>query len=182
MGGRDAVVLVDEAGEPVGTMAKRAAHEAPGHLHLAFSVFLFREGGEVLLQQRALSKYHFPGIWANACCSHPQPGEEIVSSAARRLTEELGMNSSPQLTDCGSFSYRALDESSGLVERELDHVLSGEVTGDLVLAADPTEVAALRWAAIDEVSGLGAKEGFAPWFAEGLGLALGSRQRGDRGA
>ena len=71
---RDSVVLVNEDGEPIGTMAKLAAHEAPGRLHLAFSVVLYRSDGLVLLQQRAATKYHFPLIWANSCCSHPRPG------------------------------------------------------------------------------------------------------------
>ncbi|MGH9296215.1 MAG: isopentenyl-diphosphate Delta-isomerase, partial [Acidimicrobiales bacterium] len=83
---RSAVVLVDEAGTRLGLLDKLGAHRAPGRLHLAFSVFVFR-GGEVLVQRRAASKYHFPGVWANACCSHPEPGEDLVASARRRLFE-----------------------------------------------------------------------------------------------
>ncbi|MGO9912207.1 MAG: isopentenyl-diphosphate delta-isomerase, partial [Acidimicrobiales bacterium] len=73
MANRTQVVLVDETGRSVEARDKRAAHEAPGQLHRALSVFLFRPDDTMLVQQRAQSKYHFGGIWANACCSHPEP-------------------------------------------------------------------------------------------------------------
>ena len=73
---RATVVLVDGDGTPRGEASKRGAHEPPGLRHLAFSVFLFSPAGLLLLQQRASTKYHFPGIWANSCCSHPGPGED----------------------------------------------------------------------------------------------------------
>jgi isopentenyl-diphosphate delta-isomerase len=145
---RREVVLVDEGGRPLGHELKSAAHEAPGQLHLAFSVFLFSGAGKVLLQRRASAKYHFGGIWANACCSHPQPGEELVGSARLRVIEELGITGpsggatsagaaggaetegsalvlAGPLVDVGQFVYRAEDPVSGLVEHELDHVLVG---------------------------------------------------------
>jgi isopentenyl-diphosphate delta-isomerase len=169
---RDTVLLVDESGHPLGASSKLAAHEAPGRLHLAFSVFLFR-GGEMLLQQRALTKYHFPGLWANACCSHPAPGEEIASSARRRLREELGLEA--ELREAGSFLYRAEDPHSGLVEHELDHVFVGELPPGEEASPDPSEVAAVRWVSLDDLPG-GLPEPIAPWFGEALGLAIAGRE------
>ena len=84
--------LVDENGMTIGTAEKLAAHQAPGQLHRAFSVFLFDERGRLLLQQRALGKYHSPGVWSNTCCGHPYPGEAPFAAAARRTFEELGVS------------------------------------------------------------------------------------------
>src|SRR5882724_1219555 len=83
------VILVDENDMQCGVMEKMEAHEK-GLLHRAFSIFIFNAKGEMLLQQRALNKYHGGGLWSNACCSHPQPGEETPDAANRRLTEEMG--------------------------------------------------------------------------------------------
>lgn len=173
------VVLVDGGGQPTGVAAKRAAHEPPGQRHLAFSVFLFDAGGRLLLQQRAASKYHFPGIWANTCCSHPAPGEELLDSAARRLREELGIDPVRDLAgglrDVGIFEYRAEDPRSGLVEHELDHVVVGTLrVAEPLPAFDPEEIEALRWATVDgQLSEAGPEAGFAPWFAPALRIATG---------
>lgn len=86
--------LVDEEGNTIGTAEKLAAHQAPGQLHRAFSVFLFDEQGRLLLQRRALGKYHSPGVWSNTCCGHPYPGEAPFAAAARRTYEELGVSPS----------------------------------------------------------------------------------------
>lgn len=171
---RAEVVLVDETGREVGTAAKRDAHDPPGHLHLAFSVFLFSQDRRLLLlQQRARSKYHFPGIWANTCCSHPAPGEDLLESATRRVAEELRITPAGPLVDKGSFVYRAVDPASGLVEYELDHVLVGTVADHEDLPRpDPAEVEGTRWAEAVDVRGFGPEEGFAPWFATALDLAL----------
>ena len=83
------VVLVDEHDKEIGTMEKMEAHQK-GLLHRAFSVLVFNSKGELLLQQRALSKYHSGGLWTNTCCSHPQPGETIVQAAQRKLMQEMG--------------------------------------------------------------------------------------------
>ena len=83
--------LVDEDGTTIGTAEKLSAHTAPGRLHRAFSVFLFDESGRLLLQRRALGKYHSPGVWSNTCCGHPYPGEKPFAAAARRVSEELGV-------------------------------------------------------------------------------------------
>src|SRR3982751_967115 len=85
------VILVNEKDQAIGTMEKMEAHRK-GVLHRAFSVFIFDRHGKMLLQQRALHKYHSGGLWTNACCSHPRPGEETVLAASRRLKEELGFN------------------------------------------------------------------------------------------
>lgn len=155
-------------------MAKLDAHEAPGRLHLAFSVFLFDTTGRLLVQKRASSKYHFPGIWANACCSHPEPGEDIVTSAERRLAEELGVTA--HLVDVGSFVYRAVDPVSGRVEHEFDHVLVGTLGAAEVPSPAPDEVDALDWVEPGDVVGAGPEQGYAPWFAEAFAIALTGRQ------
>lgn len=166
---RRTVVLVDEHGNVRGEAPKLEAHRPPGQLHLAFSVFLFHPDGRVLLQRRAEAKYHFPGVWANACCSHPAPGEDLVASAEARLVEELGM--ACQLRRVGAFVYRAACGRSGLVEHELDHVLVG-TTGDLP-RPDPGEVAATAWADPAAVAAGAAPDGgtLAPWLQPALVLA-----------
>jgi isopentenyl-diphosphate delta-isomerase len=146
---------------------KLTAHEAPGSLHLAFSVFLYREDGRLLLQRRAATKYHFPMYWANACCSHPGPGEPVVASAERRVREELGIDCS--LRPSGTFIYRAVCPVSGLVEHELDHVLIGRTA--LEPAPAPSEVDATCWVlASDVAAGIPAGE-HAPWLERALELA-----------
>ncbi len=176
MGERGTVVLVDPSGAVQGEAAKLEAHRPPGRLHLAFSVFLYRDDGRTLLQQRAAAKYHFPLVWANACCSHPGPGEELVRSAEERVREELGWSTT--LTDVGSFVYRATCPSSGLVEHELDHVLVGRAEGDPV--PDPSEVAATRWVDPADLfadgGGAGGSAGaLAPWLVPALRLAEAAR-------
>ena len=96
----DYVVLVDSQDNELGKMEKLEAHEK-GLLHRAFSIFLFNSKGEMLIQQRALSKYHSPGLWTNACCSHPAPNESIIQAGNRRLKEELGL--STELVDAFNF-------------------------------------------------------------------------------
>lgn len=135
------VVLVDEEGHEVGRTPKLAAHAPPGQLHRAVSVFVFSTAGDLLLQRRAPGKYHFAGRWSNTCCGHPRPGEPVVAAGRRRLAAELGMDC--ELVEVATFRYEASDEASGLVERELDHLLVG-VAGT---APDPRpdEVDAVRW-------------------------------------
>src|SRR6202040_617985 len=88
---QEEVILVDEYDTPLGTMEKLEAHRK-ALLHRAFSIFIFNTKGEMLLQQRALGKYHSPGLWTNTCCSHPRPGEQVEEAAARRLKEEMGID------------------------------------------------------------------------------------------
>lgn len=119
------VILVNVKDEAQGVMNKMDAHRR-GVLHRAFSVFIFNAKGEMLLQQRALDKYHSPGLWSNACCSHPQPGEDTAAAAQRRLEEELGFKTS--LEKLFDFVYEAKFEN-GLTEHEFDHVFAGEYEG-----------------------------------------------------
>jgi isopentenyl-diphosphate Delta-isomerase len=115
------VVLVNERDESLGTMEKMEAHRK-GVLHRAFSVFIFNNKGEMLLQQRANGKYHSGGLWTNACCSHPAPGEPVAEAAARRLQEEMGFSVS--LRKIFDFIYRS-EMPNGLTEYEFDHVFAG---------------------------------------------------------
>ena len=115
------VVLVDENDHEIGTMEKQAAHVTP-HLHRAFSIFLFNSKGELLMQQRALSKYHSPGLWTNTCCSHPRDGETLTEATSRRLMEEMGMTC--EMHEVYTFIYKA-PVGQGLTEHEFDHVWIG---------------------------------------------------------
>ncbi|MBY0245639.1 MAG: isopentenyl-diphosphate Delta-isomerase [Sphingobacteriaceae bacterium] len=117
----DEVILVDEQDLQIGLMPKMEAHEK-GLLHRAFSIFVFNSAGEILMQQRALTKYHSAGLWSNTCCSHPKPNEPTIDAASRRLREEMGMKC--ELKFMFSFTYQA-NFDNGLVEHEFDHVYFG---------------------------------------------------------
>jgi isopentenyl-diphosphate delta-isomerase len=136
------VILVDELDQEIGLMEKQEAHEK-ALLHRAFSVLIFNQLGETLLQQRAFSKYHSAGLWTNACCSHPRAGETTMDAAKRRLKEELGFSCDLQLKH--SFIYKAPFDN-GLTEHEFDHVFFGNYQGDMNL--NPAEVAAVKWVSI----------------------------------
>src|ERR1700730_504067 len=112
------VILVNDQDEPLGKIEKMEAH-LRGKLHRAFSVFIFDGDGRMLLQQRALNKYHSGGLWTNACCSHPRPGENTTVAGRRRLKEEMGFDTA--LEPMFQFTYKAAFEN-GLVEHEFDHV------------------------------------------------------------
>jgi len=112
---------VNDEDEAIGTMDKMEAHRKAA-LHRAFSVFIFNSRGEMLLQQRAENKYHSAGLWTNACCSHPVPGEDTGEGAVRRLKEEMGFTT--ELENLFSFTYRSA-YSNGLTENEVDHVFAG---------------------------------------------------------
>lgn len=159
---QDHVVLIDAEGNIIGTEEKIAAHQN-GLLHLAFSVFIFNIKGEMLLQQRAFTKYHFGGIWSNACCSHPRLGETVIDAAHRRLAEELGFD--VPLKEAFKFIYRAEDPSSGLIEHELDTVLIGFYDVS-VINFNADEVHALRWISLTDLYlALSAEpEKFSYWF------------------
>jgi isopentenyl-diphosphate delta-isomerase len=141
---RHLVELVDDDGLPIGSETVEVAHQRPGLLHRAFSVVLVDPDGRVLLQRRAGVKTRFPLRWANTCCGHPAPGEELSVSANRRLKEELGA-APVALTEAGVYVYYAEDPATGRVEWEYDHVLVGQVSGDERLLPDPDEVAELNW-------------------------------------
>ncbi|MDE3250339.1 MAG: isopentenyl-diphosphate Delta-isomerase [Bacteroidota bacterium] len=154
------IILVNENDEPVGTMEKMEAHRR-ALLHRAFSVFIFNSRGELLLQQRAKEKYHSAGLWTNACCSHPRPGEDTVAAASRRLREEMGFSAA--ITEIFSFTYRS-EFDNGLTEYEFDHVFAGVYDGPI--HPDPNEVAAYRYQSMGDVRMALDKEPsqFTTWF------------------
>lgn len=137
----DSVILVDSEDRQIGVAEKIEAHRR-GLLHRAFSVFVFNARGEMLLQKRADEKYHSAGLWSNACCSHPRPGETVRQASVRRLREEMGFDCA--LKKAFSFTYRAVLDGE-LIEHEFDHVLIGRYDG--VVRPNAAEVLDYRWLA-----------------------------------
>ncbi|MEV7867931.1 isopentenyl-diphosphate Delta-isomerase [Streptomyces sp. NPDC088124] len=160
--------LVDEDGNTIGTAEKLSAHQAPGRLHRAFSVFLFDERGRLLLQRRALGKYHSPGVWSNTCCGHPYPGEAPFAAAARRTHEELGISPS-LLAEAGTVSYHHPDPASGLVEHEYNHLFVGMVQA--APRPDPQEVGETAFVTPAELTELHGSAPFSAWFMTVLDTA-----------
>lgn len=138
---KEYVILVDKNDVELGVMEKQEAH-IRGVLHRAFSVFAFDPDGKLIMQRRALSKYHSPGKWANTCCSHPRKGETVEEAGHRRLIEEMGFDT--RIEKVFSFVYKA-GVGQGLIEHELDHVLVG--TFDGIPKINPEEVH--EWKAVD---------------------------------
>jgi isopentenyl-diphosphate Delta-isomerase len=155
------VILVNEKDEVIGRAEKLDAHER-GMLHRAFSVFLFNNKNELLLQQRALHKYHSPGLWTNTCCSHPRPDEDIIDSAKRRCKEEMGIEVI-SLNNAFSFLYKVAFEN-GLIEHEFDHVLVGKHNVDPNVNSN--EVANFKWISLNELKQDVALNGsfYTEWF------------------
>lgn len=143
---QDFVILVDEQDNSIGTAEKLEAHQNGGKLHRAFSVLVFNDKGETMLQRRAASKYHCPGLWTNTCCSHPRPDETTLAAASRRLQEEMGFVC--PLEEKFSFLYKA-EFSNGLTEHEFDHVFIGRYNDDPVL--NPVEADDWKWVSIDDL-------------------------------
>jgi isopentenyl-diphosphate delta-isomerase len=170
---RGRVELVDEGGTPIGACSVVEAHSPPGRLHRAFSVLLFDADGRMLMQRRALDKSRFPGRWTNTCCSHPAPGDDLVTSARERVADELGLQVG-ELREVGSFVYRAADEESDAVEHEYDHVLVGECAPDAQPTLDPSEIHSVRWMSRDEVlAGMReAPDRYSPWLPGVLRLSI----------
>jgi isopentenyl-diphosphate delta-isomerase len=137
----DKIVLVDEHNNAIGTASKLESHNGDTKLHRAFSVFIFNRRGELLLQQRALSKKTWPGVWSNSCCGHVMLHEETARAAARRLSYELGLRNIQLTTALPEFRYRA--EKDGIVENEICPVLIGVTDAEPV--PNPSEVASVRW-------------------------------------
>ena len=142
---RSKVILVDEQDRPLGTAEKMEAH-LQGQLHRAFSIFIFNDKGELLLQRRALDKYHSGGLWTNTCCSHPLEGVGLEEFAHLRLKEEMGFDT--PIRKVFDFLYRA-DMENGLIEHEFDHVLVGEYNG--VVVPDPAEVVEYKYQSLDAI-------------------------------
>lgn len=139
------VVLVDTNDQPLGLMPKMEAHKR-GVLHRAFSVFVLNDKGELMLQQRALHKYHSPGLWTNTCCSHQRDGETNIGAGKRRLLEEMGFVT--ELREVTSFIYKAPFDN-GLTEHELDHIMIGHFNDTPEI--NPEEVASWKWMPVEAV-------------------------------
>lgn len=169
--------LVDESGTTIGHAEKIAAHEAGGLLHRAVSVVLINDQGEILVQRRSATKYHFAGKWANAGCTHPLVHESPIEAGRRALRDELGI--SCDLVEVLRFVYEAHDPESGYTEREFDHVLFGSWSGSA--CPNPAEVSEVGWLSAEELvlCLLSDAESFAHWFREILRelVALPSQER-----
>ena len=139
------VILVNEKDEQIGLMPKMEAHEK-AILHRAFSVFIFNDKNELMLQQRALSKYHSPGLWTNTCCSHQRDGESNIEAGKRRLQEEMGFVA--DLKETTSFIYKAPFDN-GLTEHEFDHILVGYYNEEPYMNSE--EVASWKWKNLEDV-------------------------------
>ncbi len=139
------VILVDKNNSPIGLMEKMEAH-VKGEMHRAFSVFIFNGNGEIMLQQRALSKYHSPGLWTNTCCSHPRDGEKTSDAAHRRMVEEMGFDC--EFDEAFTFTYKA-DVGQGLTEHEFDHVFIGR--SDKTPKINPEEVNDWKFMPMDQI-------------------------------
>ena len=162
------VLLVSPLDAPLGTCSKLQAH-VEGKLHRAFSVFLTDGEGNVLLQRRAITKYHSGGLWTNACCSHPVG--DVLADAKLRLMEELGVQT--EIEEVGHFVYRHVFEN-GMTEYEFDHVLLGRIARDTPLFPDPAEADATQWMRVEELEQqlTEVPEKFTPWFITAAPIAL----------
>lgn len=139
------VILVNENDEQIGLMPKLEAHQK-AMLHRAFSVFIFNDKEQLLLQKRAASKYHSPNLWTNTCCSHQREGETNIEAGKRRLQEEMGFEC--DLKEVFSFMYKAPFDN-GLTEHELDHVMVGFFKD--VPNINEEEVATYKWILLEDV-------------------------------
>lgn len=142
---KEQVILVDEQDNPIGLMEKIEAHEK-ALLHRAFSVFIFNDKGELMLQQRAAEKYHSPLLWTNTCCSHQRDGETSLEAGKRRLQEEMGFVC--ELEEVFWFIYKAPFDN-GLTEHELDHVMVGKFEKEPIINKE--EVEAYKWMPLEDV-------------------------------
>ena len=139
------VILVNEKDEQIGLMPKMEAHEK-ALLHRAFSVFVFNDNNELMIQQRAAHKYHSPLLWTNTCCSHQREGESNIEAGKRRLLEEMGFTT--DLEESISFIYKAPFDN-GLTEHEFDHILIGHYNEEPNI--NPDEVASWKWMSLEAV-------------------------------
>lgn len=157
------VVLLDDAGAPIGTADKIDVHTTDTALHLAFSCHVYNPAGQVLVTRRALSKLTWPGVWTNSFCGHPGPGESFEDAIARRASIELGITISDLTLILPDFRYRAVD-ASGIVENEVCPVYRA-VTRDAV-APNPDEVAEFAWVEPTSLrdAATAAPYAFSPWL------------------
>jgi isopentenyl-diphosphate delta-isomerase len=166
----DEVVLVDDAGRPVGRHDRAAVHGLRTPRHLAFSCWIVDPNGAVLMTRRALGKRSWPGVWTNSCCGHPRPDEDPVEAIRRRVGEELGIGLDEVACVLPDFSYRAVD-SSGIVENELCPVFRARLPRRPALTPDPDEVMETVWQhpAAVETAMRAAPYAFSPWAVEQMG-------------
>ncbi|WP_306231661.1 isopentenyl-diphosphate Delta-isomerase [Agrococcus beijingensis] len=173
---QELVVLLDDEGNAVGTAPKATVHHADTPLHLAFSLHLLDDDGRMLVTRRALSKIAWPGVWTNACCGHPAPGETLDGAVRRRLWQELGTEADALELALPDFAYRAVD-ASGIVEHERCPVFIARLSAPL--HPDPAEVAEVQWVEPERLlAGIRATPwAFSPWLvlqAEQLPLLAGA--------
>ncbi|MEU1970820.1 isopentenyl-diphosphate Delta-isomerase [Microbacterium sp. NPDC019599] len=156
------VVLVDDNGDVIGSDLKSEVHTTDTALHLAFSCYVLDDAGRTLITRRALSKRTWPGVWTNACCGHPAPGEQTGDAVARRLREELGIAAEGIRLAIPDFRYRAV-APDGIVENEICPVFTATVRG--VPRPDPNEVAEWSWIPFDALAVAieSAPMVFSPW-------------------
>lgn len=143
---RNEVVLVDIFDNELGIETKENAHKEP-KLHRAFSIFIYNDNYEILIQKRAAHKYHSPLLWANTCCSHPKMGANVKESAIERLEDEVGIKA--DIEEVFSFIYIS-KYSDDLYEHELDHVFIGKYNGNIVL--NPEEAVEAKWISLEDLS------------------------------
>ncbi|TDS17418.1 isopentenyl-diphosphate Delta-isomerase [Sphingobacterium paludis] len=165
---RDSVILVNENDVAEGEMEKMEAHTR-GCLHRAFSIFILNARGEMLIHKRASTKYHGGGLWTNACCSHPQPGDNLLESALERLDYEMGMRC--ELKEMFSFIYKG-EVENGLIEHEFDHVFFGYFEG--LPQPNGAEVSDYQWIDVQALKRWVAQspDAFTIWFRQALPILL----------
>lgn len=170
------VVLLDEHLRPVGTAPKATVHGTDTPLHLAFSCYLRRPSGEVLLTRRALGKRTWPGVWTNACCGHPGPGEAGADAVLRRVRQELGLTATDLRLALPDFRYRAV-AADGTVENEFCPVWAAVVDGDP--DPDPAEVLEWRWVDWDDLVSVARRApwSISPWAADQIPQLEAARDR-----
>ena len=157
------VVLLDDAGQPIGVADKIGVHTTDTALHLAFSCHVYNALGQVLVTRRALDKLTWPGVWTNSFCGHPAPGEDVDAAIRRRARDELGITVSELEVILPDFRYRAVD-ASGIVENEVCPVYRA-ITSDVVVP-NPAEVAEFAWVdpAALSAAAIAAPYAFSPWL------------------
>ncbi|GAA1172632.1 isopentenyl-diphosphate Delta-isomerase [Ornithinimicrobium humiphilum] len=163
----DEVVLLDEQGMPIGTAPRATVHSTDTPLHLAFSCHLSDEEGRVLLTRRALAKRTWPGVWTNAFCGHPRPGEDVLDAIRRHARTELGVEITDVQPLLPDFRYRAVD-AAGVVENEVCPVFTAR-TSQLPVP-DPDEVMELVWVTPEQLrdAATAAPWALSPWLREQL--------------
>lgn len=165
------LILVDRDDNELGYLSKAMCHDGEGVLHRAFSLFLFNDDGELLLQQRSMEKRLWPGYWSNSICSHPRRGESLEIATARRLQDELNFDTA--LERVYQFSYTAAYGDAGS-ENELCHVFLGRATSEL--RANESEIAAIRFVAPRDLDSelRASPQRFTPWFIQEWGELTGT--------